>query len=70
MTRFFYWDRIGRHFLTREDEVSLVVDGPLDHLAFSEVERLRQRRGEVDIKLSAVFALNALNFGWVAHIAI
>ena len=33
---FFYWDRIGRYVLPGEDEVALVVDGPLDELALGE----------------------------------
>ena len=67
MTRFFYWDWIGGHLLPGEDEVAFVMDRPLDHLAFGKIERLRERRGEVDIELSALFALDALHFGRIAH---
>ena len=67
MTRFFYWDWIRWNFLPRENQVPFVVDRPLDHLALGKIERLRERRGKVDVELSAVFALDALNFGWVAH---
>src|SRR5207249_3947420 len=67
MLRFFYWDRIGRGFLSGENEVTFVVHSPLHHLAFGKIQRQCQGRRKVDIKLSAILALDALNFGWVAH---
>src|SRR5687767_831481 len=67
MTRFFYWDRIHRHLLPRQNEMPLIVDGPLDHFAFRKIQRLRQWRRKVDIELRAFLALDALHFGWVAH---
>jgi hypothetical protein len=67
MTRFFYWDRIRRDLLPRQNEVSLVVNGPLDHFAFGKIQRLRQRRRKVDVELRALLALDTLDLGWIAH---
>ena len=44
-----------------------VSDGPLDILAFGEVHGLRDGGGEVDVPLLTFFALDELNFGWIAH---
>lgn len=64
---FFYVHGVGRHVGAREDEVLLVDDGPLDALALGEVHRLGDGRGEVDVELLTVFALDELNFGWITH---
>ena len=50
--------------------MALVGDGPFELLARLEVERLGHGQGEVDVELLGVLALNALEFGGVAHTGI
>lgn len=47
--------------------MSLVGNSPLDGLPFGEVHRLSDGSGEVDVELRGVFALDELNFSWIAH---
>ena len=56
-----------RNLSSRDDQVTLVVDRPLDRLTFGEVHRLGDRGREVNVILGRRFTLDALNFGWIAH---
>jgi len=47
--------------------MALVHDGPFELLALLEVEGLGERRGEVDVELLGVLALDALELGGIAH---
>ena len=67
VAEFFKIDRVGRHDRAGEDEVLFIGNGPLDDFALGELQRLGNRRGEVDIELLAVLALDELNFGWITH---
>ena len=67
---FFERDGVGRHHLPGKHQVALVHEGPFELLAFLEGEGLSQGRGEVDVELLGVLALDALEFGGVAHTAI
>ena len=50
-----------------ENQRVLVLDDPLDDLALAELEGVGHRRGEVDVPLLAVLALDDLNLGRMSH---
>ena len=50
--------------------MALVHEGPFELFAFLEVQGLGQRGGEVDVELLGVLALDALEFGRIAHTGI
>lgn len=51
-----------------QDHIGFVLNDPFHGLAFAELESLGDRRGEVNIVLiSRFFAVNQLNFCWMAH---
>jgi hypothetical protein len=50
-----------------EQQVSPVLDGPLNGLAAFEIHRLRYGRREVDVPLFTLFAFDKLHLGGIAH---
>lgn len=65
---FFRIHGMRRNRLPGKDQVSLVDDVPFNHLAFDEVRRFGDGRGEVDVPLiGSPLSLYLLNFRWMAH---
>jgi len=67
---FFFSDRHRRrrHDRAVGDDVGLVLDDPLDGLAFLQLKRLGHRRRKVDVVLvGSLFPGDQLDFGWVSH---
>jgi hypothetical protein len=57
----------GRGIGALESQQAFILDEPLDDLATDELHGLGEGRGEVDIPLLAVLAVNELDLGGESH---